>query len=128
MLEVELDEVVRVAVLKELAAIQATLGQGAHELAHAQVAIAEQGLGAGEALAFHDVLIAEHLAVDGADQGFFVLAGADGPVFVVAVVGEPFNAEVGSVDKGHGKAGWGREEAAIRQRAVPQGVAWSIPR
>jgi hypothetical protein len=41
MLVVELDEPIRVAVLKKSGAIEPAFGHSSHELAHAQMAIAE---------------------------------------------------------------------------------------
>ena len=93
MLEVQLDEVIGVGVLKELGAVEAALGHGAHKFTHAQVAIAEQRFSTTEALTVHHVLIPQHLTVNSTNQSRFVVgAGTSGPVFVVAIVGEPFDA------------------------------------
>jgi len=105
MLEVQLNEMVGIGVLKELAAVKTALGDGTHELTHAQVAIAEQRLSARETLALHHILIAEYLAVHGTDQSsLVVLTGSSRPVLVVTVVCEAFDAQIGSINQRHGEA------------------------
>ena len=102
-LEVELDEAVGVAVFKEFRFVQAALGHLADELAHAQIAPLEEGFGAFEPLAGHDVLVAEHLAVDGPNQDLLVIFGGVRPVFLVAGAGETLDAQIGGVGESHGR-------------------------
>ena len=92
---VEFNEPVGIAVFKELGAVQAAFGNRAHQLAHVQVVIAEQGLGSGETLAGHEVLLTEHLLINSPDDGVLILCSGDRPVFLITIIGKTLNAELG---------------------------------
>ena len=55
--------------------------------------------------------MAEHLLIDSADDGGFVLVRGVGPVFLVAVVRIPIDAQIGRVDQSHERRA-GREKTA----------------
>ena len=120
MLEVQFDEAIGVAVLKELGAIEAALGHLTHKLPHAQVAPLEQRFGAFEALAGHHVLVAEHLLIHGADQGSLVGFGTINPVFLAGGVGVALDAQVGSVGKSHERAGRGEKRGSAGAGGGPE--------
>ena len=117
--EVELDEAVGVAVLKELRLVEAAFRHLAHELTHREIPALEQGFRPLQPLAGHHVLVAEHLAVHGPDQGLLVVFSGVRPVFLVAGAGETLDAQIGSVGESHGREPGGerRGEGGTRQDA-----------
>ena len=116
MLMVQFNEVVWIAVFKELGAIETALGHSTHEFAHTQIAVFEQRLHLGESLTLHQILVAQYLFVDGTNQSGLVLLGTDRPVLLVAVIGKSLDAEIGGIDKRHGgtSKGVGGLAAVIR--------------
>lgn len=121
LLEVELDEAVRIGALKKLGALQTALSHLAHEFAHAQIAALEQRLRPFKPFAGHHILIAEHLQVDGADQRLLVVLGGVQPVFAGALIGETLDAQIGSVGESHGA--WGELAGGL----ADQGEAGAAP-
>jgi hypothetical protein len=98
---VELDEAIGVAVLEEARAIQRALGHGAHQLAHIQVAIAEQRFSAGQALIAHQILAAQHLLIHRADDRVQIIVGGMRPVLFALSGGKTLNAQGRCLNERH---------------------------
>jgi hypothetical protein len=113
MLEVELDEPVRVGAFEEALAVEAAFGDLADQFAHTQIAATEQGFRALKAIALENVLKTQNLLVNRPNQCGRIGFGGIQPAFLVLRGRETVNAQIGSVDECHGRAGRGGETGPV---------------
>jgi hypothetical protein len=118
MLEVELDEPVRVGAFEEALAVEAAFGDLADQFAHTQIAATEQGFRALKAIALENVLKTQNLLVNRPNQCGRIGFGGIQPAFLVLRGRETVNAQIGSVDECHGRAGRGWGDRSCREGAV----------
>jgi hypothetical protein len=101
MLVVEFNQSVGIAGCEKMGAIQIALGEAAHQVSHAQIAIAQQGFHPHQPIALQDILLTQHLLVGGAQDGVRV----GGRVSLALLGGssrrKSLNPQGWSVKKGH---------------------------